>query len=138
MTDRQRVTEDRFKTALAIGAQTHSRIVDQSAFGDRGIACTIWQLDRQRRRCPFAVLNIRDRSLLMNAFVVSFEIVKPSSAACGNRESSSFIRHARAAARNDVTKRYPIVVDAHIEHIVRFASSVPQRNLRAVTMIGRG
>src|SRR5207237_6668381 len=93
MTDRQRVTEDRFKTALAIGAQTHSRIVDQSAFGDRGIACTIWQLDRQRRRCPFAVLNIRDRSLLMNAFVVSFEIVKPSSVDYGYSAINSFIMH---------------------------------------------
>src|SRR2546422_11471171 len=111
MTDRQRVTEDRFKTALAIGAQTHSRIVDQSAFGDRGIACAIWQLDRQRRRCPFAVLNIGDGSLLMNAFIVSFEIVKPDSAARGNRESSSFIRHTQAVARNDIAKRVPIVAD---------------------------
>ena len=73
----------------------------------------------------------------MNAFVMTFEIVKPSSAACGNHESSSFIRHARAAARNDITKRYPIVVGPHVEYIVRLARGVPHRNFRAVTIIGR-
>src|ERR1043166_3771970 len=102
MTNRQRVTEDRFKAALAIRAQTHPRIINQSAFSDRGIARAVGQLDRQRRRSPLTVLNIRDRFLLMNAFVMALEIVKPDSAAGRNRESSSFIRHARAAARNDI------------------------------------
>ena len=131
------MTQQGSKAALAIRQQTHAGIIDQSAFGDRGIAGTIWQLDRQRRRSPVAIFYLANIFLFMNAFVMAFEIVKPNSAARGNRESSSFIRHARAAARNDKAKRDPIVVGAHIEHIVRFARIVPHRNFCAVTIIGR-
>src|SRR5215831_9223265 len=136
MTDRQSMTQDGHETALAIRAQTHARIVEQRSFGNDRIATTL-QFDGQGRSGPIAVLNIRDRLLLMNAFVMTFEVVKPDGAVGGNSENRSFVRNPSADARENKAESDAVVISAQFDSELGSGCVVPQGDSRAVTDIHR-
>src|SRR5882672_4408917 len=135
MTYGQRVAQNCPEPASAVGLQSHAGIINQSTFRDRYIAHVVGQPDRQRRRRPFTVFHCRDFLLPMNAFVVTFKVVKPNCAAGRKSERARLVRNAAAAAGHNQTKRNAIVVSASLNRVVRFACLMSDRYASTVTNV---
>src|SRR5436190_7192070 len=135
MTNRQGMTQDCRKSSQTVGSQTHAGVVHQSRFRNRGVTPRVRQLDRQRRRCPLAILHIGNRFPFMTAFVMTFEVVKPDGAAGGKSECAGFVSSARSFPRNHKTKRNPIVKDANVDGVTTLRGNMGHLQTRAVASI---
>src|SRR5713226_3010754 len=118
MADRQGVSEHGRECRLSIGTQTHTRIVYEGRFCDRSVAPPARQLDGQRRRRPFALVNLANRLLFVNPFVVTFEIMKPDGAADGKLESGCFIRNSPSLSGNCEAKADAVIESTDFHYVI--------------------
>ncbi len=131
MADRQGVSEHGRECRLSIGTQTHTRIVYEGRFCDRSVAPPARQLDGQRRRRPFALVNLANRLLFVNPFVVTFEIMKPRGAAGGNLECGCFVWNPSSLYSYREAKGDAVIENTDFHNILRLARRMSDRNPRA-------
>jgi len=137
MTDGQGVAESSIETSLTIRLKSHPGVIDERGFRNSCVASAARKLNRQRRRSPLAIFDLRDSFLDVNALVMSLEVVKPNGASGWNLERGRLVRHSLALliSGDYVTKGDPIIEGAHFDDIVRLALRMLERNTCAVAMI---
>src|SRR5207253_3653403 len=99
------------------------------------VSVFLWQFDRQRRRRPLAFFYDRDFSLLMNSFVVTFEIVEPNCASGRNLEGGGFVWNPLSFAEYEKPESYTVIESAGLDRIARARRHVSHFKTCSVAMV---
>src|SRR4030095_9707975 len=126
----------RLETSLTVSLKSHPGVINQRSLGERCVAGAIWQFESDWGRGPLARLNLSDLFFCMDAFVVTFEIMKPNQTANGYCKDRGFVGNAKVVvAGDDVTEGYSIVVCADFEDVVSVAHRMVERNSYSVAVV---
>jgi len=131
------VTESYLEPTLSVRLQGHTAVVDHGRFGDRGVPCSVGELERHRRGGPFPRLDVRDLLPDVGAFVMALEVVIPDGGLGGEHERRRLIRHSAALSGNDPAEADPAVEDAHLQRVGGAARRVPEGDARALEAVDR-
>jgi len=124
---------------MTVGLEAHPAVSQQRRLRDGAVAGAMRQLECYRRCGPLPCHHFLDRFALVNALVVTLEVVEPHHAARRQAERGSFVRHAHLifGARDHKAESNPVVVGTGLQSPRLPAALMPKLDTRPLAVIQR-